>query len=51
LRYLATAAIMARALSLTALGAMPSGQLIVLSAVSLDAAVADQVLRVMGASY
>ena len=41
--YLASAAIMARALSFTADGAMPSAQFMVGSAVAFDPAVADQV--------
>src|SRR6202011_4502753 len=47
-RHSASRAIMARAESLTALGAMPSAQLIVLSAVAFDDAVRDHFQNAMG---
>ena len=47
-RYFAVAAMAARALSLTADGAMPSAQLMELSAVALDEAVRDHFHKVMG---
>src|ERR1700719_3662225 len=46
-RHSAIRAIMARAESLTALGAMPSAQLIVLSAVAFDDAVRDHFQNAM----
>src|SRR5450631_362101 len=47
-RHSASRAIMARAESLTALGAMPSAQLIVLSAAAFDDAVRDHFQNAMG---
>src|ERR1700720_2819212 len=47
-RHSASRAIMARAESLTALGAMPSAQLTVLSAVAFDDAVRDHFQNGMG---
>src|SRR5260370_2827081 len=47
-RHSASRAITARAESLTALGAMPSAQLIVLSAVAFDDAVRDHFQNAMG---
>ena len=48
-RHSASRAIMARAESLTELGAMPSAQLTVLSAVAFDDAVRDHFQNAIGA--